>query len=378
MKKIKIGIITHNFPISVSDRQNAGIFVLDLAKALNKNADISVLAPGVTDEIKKVAGITTQFFKYESKLGSLKMYNPIHIFKFLIFFIKGEKALNNFLTKNPNLDFIISMWAFPSGFFADKVHKSKKIPYAIYCLGSDIYIYAKKPLLKNLITKYLKNSKFLLADSPDLAAEIQKLTGNRALFLPSASDFRPNPKTKLKSPKIVLSYLGRLEKVKGVDILLNSLKMLGKDLNNFEVNIIGDGSLKPDIKKSISSLKLKDIKFWGNINDPAKISSVLNSSDWLVIPSRSDSIPLVFSESMKLGVPVITSDLPDMNFLVKKYNVGLTFKNGSSADLHKIFKKIITTGKDYGVFKRNTQKVAGIFDLKKISDKLLKLIEENI
>src|SRR3989338_3481981 len=166
MKKLKIGIITHNFPLSEKDRQNAGTFVYDFAKALNKKAKVVVFAPGAKNQIKEIGGIKTYFFKFKEKLGDLRIYNPLHLFKLVYFFIKGKKALNRFINENSDIDFILSMWAFPSGFFAYDIFRRKKIPYAIYSLGSDIYVYAKKPILKTLINTYLASAKFRIADSP--------------------------------------------------------------------------------------------------------------------------------------------------------------------------------------------------------------------
>lgn len=43
---MKILIITHNYPVSAGDRQNAGIFVYDFAHELVKYAEVTVFCPG--------------------------------------------------------------------------------------------------------------------------------------------------------------------------------------------------------------------------------------------------------------------------------------------------------------------------------------------
>lgn len=374
-KKLKIGLITHNFPNSKSERVNAGIFSYDLAKALSQKADVVVFSPGDYEGIKNINGVKTYFFKFRDKLGNLKIYNPVHILKFIQFFATGQKSLNKFILENPDIDFIIAMWAFPSGFFASRIYKQKGIPYAIYALGSDIYIYSKKPVLKKIIIKYLVGANILLADSPDLAQEIYLLSGRRALFLPSSSNISSTTQAVKKgSPKIILTFLGRLEKIKGIDIFMDALEDL--DSAKFKVNIIGDGSLFNNIKER--SKDLPWIKLWGNLSDFNKIAAILKNSDWLVIPSRSDSIPLVFSEAMKLSLPVIASDLPDLKYLVRKYKVGKTFKKGSSASLARTLKDILSGKLNKVDFTKNTLKAAEIFDLDKVSAKLIDLIGRNL
>lgn len=377
LNQLKIGIITHNFPFSENERKNAGIFVYDFAKILADKANVIALSPGPSDAIKNIGGIRTYFFKFNNKLGNLKIYNPLDFYKFIVFFYKGRLALEKFIKENSELDFIIAMWAFPSGYFAHRVFKSFGIPYAIYSLGSDIYVYAKKPFLGKIIKKYLADSKILFADSPDLVKEIYKLSGKKSHFLPSSSsvDSKFSPE-KAKNPKLVFTFLGRLEKVKGIDIFFEALDMIKKDKNKFVVNIIGDGTLFEYIKSKARSFS--NIKLWGNLNDFNKISEILRKSDWLIIPSRSDSIPLVFSEAMKISLPVIVSDLPDLKYLVHKYKVGKIFKQESISGLAKILREILQGKISSKNFTANTAVAAEIFDLKKSSAKLLELIRKNI
>lgn len=375
MKELKIGIFTHNFPVSEKDRQNAGVFVFDLARSLNRFAEVVVLAPGSDETVKMVAGLKIYSFKFIDKLGNLKVYNLSHLFKFGKFFISGNKALEKIIDENRDLDFVISMWAYPSGFFANRVFKTLGVPYAVYALGSDIYVYGKKPILKNLIKKYLLDAKFLVADSPDLAKEVEKISGKKTHFLPSASSIRlKTQKIKNKNPKIIFTFLGRLEKIKGIDIFMDALEDL--DSAKLKVNIIGDGSLFNNIKEK--SKNRPWIKLWGNISDFYKIAAILKNSDWLIIPSRSDSIPLVFSEAMKLSLPVIASDLPDLMYLIKKYRVGLLFKKENKSDLSKVLKKALIKNPDYLQFKKNTKEAAKIFNLGLTSAKLMDLIRVNI
>ena len=374
-KKLKIALITHNFPNSEKERVNAGIFSFDLAKALSKKAEVVVFSPGTSKGKRRIGGIMAYFFEFSAKLGSLKIYNPLHFIKFISFFISGEKALNQFIRENPDIDFVISMWAFPGGDFANYFNRKFKIPYAIYCLGSDIYIYAQKPILKNMIKKYLMSAKFILADGIDLADKTEQLSDRRVQFLPSTTNFPVGDPIKSKTDKIVFTFLGRLEKVKGVDTLIEALNSIKDNKLHFQVNIIGDGSLRNWIKQNT---KNKWIKMWGNLDDVAKISLIFRNSDWLVIPSRSDSIPLVFSEGVKTSLPVIVSDLPDLKYLVKKYNIGYLFKSGDSSDLAKVLKKAFTSKKDHSNFRTNLKEAAKIFDIDKSADILIDLINRNL
>lgn len=375
-KRLKIGLITHNFPNFEKERVNAGIFSFDLAKALSKNAEVIVFSPGITKGRRKIGGIMTYFFEFDGKLGSLKVYNPWHIIKFVNFFISGKKALNTFIQENSDINFMISMWAFPAGYFASYLYNKYKIPYAIYCLGSDIYLYSRKPFLKTMIRNYLRSAKFILADGIDLADKAGQLSGRKVHFLPSTSNFPVNKASdKDNLRKNTLTFLGRLEKVKGIDLFIQALNSLSAEKLEFQANIVGSGILESWVKQNKNSSR---IRVWGNVDNPLKIAEIMRDSRWLVIPSRSDSIPLVLSEAIKMSLPVIVSDLPDLKYLVKKYKIGYTFKTNDAQDLTKVLIQALTDKKKYASFKANTTNAAEIFDLNKSSDKLLTLVKQNI
>lgn len=365
--KKRVLVITHNYPLTSGNRQNAGVFVYDFVNMLAKYAQVVVFCPGAKDKTVELDGVNIRYFGWNSKLplGQLKLWNPNHVYLLVIYFISGFKELDVLLKKEGRMDFVLSMWAFPSGIFSLYLY-FRKMQYGVWCLGSDIYIYAKKPILGFLIRKILDKARLLLADSPDLCREVKEISGRECDFVPSASLFPiVKPKTNISSDRIIrLGFVGRLEAVKGVDILIDSLVKIKPFLVNYRVEILGDGFLYEALKKRSEEEGLCPyIKFHGNVSEAYEIAKVLSSVDWVVIPSRSDSIPIVFSETMKSGTPVIVSDLEDLKYLVNKYDVGLVFKAGSSLELSKILLNLSNMKEARERFRKNTREVAKLFDI---------------
>ena len=58
----------------------------------------------------------------------------------------------------------------------------------------------------------------------------------------------------------------------------------------------------------------------GNVSDET-LASLYESSDCVVIPSRSESIPLVFSEALRFDKELIVTDVGDMGMLGRQYGV---------------------------------------------------------
>ena len=375
---MRIGLITHNYPASKDDRQNAGIFVYDIAHAIQKlGHQVFVLCLDAGGKSEKDVVPVTWFSPIggKKKLGQIQFFNPLDWVLFFSLLVLGFRATSRFC-KDYKIDFCIAMWAFPAGVFALWANIVKMVPYTIWALGSDIYIYARYPILGTLIEIALKKAKFIIADGIDLARQTGKLAKRHCQFLPSASQMPHQSKlTVKKEGPLKLMFLGRMDPVKGLDVLIEAISKV-KDLD-FELHCLGDGSLLPSLKEKISDLGLqKKVVFYGNVNDPKLIYNRLLLSDWLVIPSRSDSIPLVFSESMKANLPVIVAEVGDMVELVKKYGVGFSFPREDSRKLAVILKDVIKKGRVLiRPYQQKTKKAAEIFDVNVSAESLLTMIQ---
>jgi glycosyltransferase involved in cell wall biosynthesis len=60
----------------------------------------------------------------------------------------------------------------------------------------------------------------------------------------------------------------------------------------------------------------------GGCADPGTVIAYMSACDWLVIPSRIESIPLVFGDALQMHLPVIAADVGDLGSLVRRYGVG--------------------------------------------------------
>ena len=124
----------------------------------------------------------------------------------------------------------------------------------------------------------LKNASFVLADGIELKKTVEDL-GVKCLFVPSASRLETGikrPDKKHGTLPVQIAFLGRLEKVKGPDILVEALFGLGKKIDSFRVTIIGDGSLAGELKRKIRDGGLFSyVDFPGNISDKKRIGKIL-------------------------------------------------------------------------------------------------------
>jgi glycosyltransferase involved in cell wall biosynthesis len=128
-------------------------------------------------------------------------------------------------------------------------------------------------------------------------------------------------------------FLGRLVPIKGVDILLNAMR----NVNGIELFIAGDGPLKATLEKHSSALNL-NARFVGSVDAPCR-AELLRACDALVLPSitlsnyRTEGLPLVISEAMAAGLPVVASDTGSVTELVSHEETGLLFPEGDEEAL---------------------------------------------
>lgn len=354
---MNIGIITHNYSKNEYDRKDAGVFVTDFSEDLAKKVKVHVY------------NLATK-----KKLGKLKWWNPIDEIYALIYLIRGAKDTGK-LVKTNEITFLLSMWAFPAGLLAYYSKKRFGTPYGVWCLGSDIYIYAKIIFLRFLIAKILKNADICFGNSFDICREAEKLSSRKCIFLPAVSriDVHKIGKRKLDIRTCNLLFVGRLEHIKGPDILAEAARILNETVKDFHIYFIGDGSLTHGLKDNIKKYKLdKNVFFLGNIGDRKILSQYLEEADALVIPSRSESMPLVFTEAIRCGLPVIASNVGDLPHFIKKNNVGLIFKSGNTKELAKLLKyAIIEKGTFKKRYRAGIKKLAREYNSNSIINKFL-------
>jgi len=310
----KICLITNRYPAHPDDV--ASPFVRDFHLGLKeKGLDVSVFTPYYqaqkTDWVDDV--VRFHWRGGEKVVGSLNFFNPKELFQLFSFLKNGKRQLLEHLDRT-SPDFCLALWALPSGWFAYQAKKELGIPYSVWCLGSDIYVWAKKPILRKTIRTVLQEADHLFADGFDLIEKTEKFSGKKCLFLPSmrrlpsASEARGQ----LDPAKFNFLYVGRWERKKGLDDLLKAFCLVKNKLPSANLYILG----------------------WG-------------SFEKVTIPSKSDSIPLVFSEALQMGTPLIVNNVGDMGYLVERFGLGKVVPPGEIQKLAQAMIEFVLERVDY-------------------------------
>jgi len=105
---------------------------------------------------------------------------------------------------------------------------------------------------------------------------------------------------------VVLLYVGRLEKYKGVDLLLDAFVAARRQVPSLHLLLVGDGSLRDELELRAESLAPGRVTFVG-FRQPRELPSFYASADVFCLFSRQEPFGAVLAEALAAGLPVISS-----------------------------------------------------------------------
>ena len=199
--------------------------------------------------------------------------------------------------------------------------------------------------------KLLKDASKLLALTRLEASQFLQngIQEDKIVIIPNAinpDDFsNPPPKRYFRNlfgltDEEIILYLGRISKIKGLDILVRAFSLL-KRRDNVKLVLAGsdDGFLKP-LQRIVASLKLRDkVLFTGALTHKQKLGA-FNDASVTVYASLQEGFPIVPLEAGIMGKPIIVSDHPSMDF-VKKGEFGFVVEYGNVLQLKNALEKIL-------------------------------------
>jgi glycosyltransferase involved in cell wall biosynthesis len=131
------------------------------------------------------------------------------------------------------------------------------------------------------------------------------------------------------SPLVVA--VGRLHRQKGFDILLDAVPEIVRRVQAARVLIVGDGPLRAHLSaRALAPVFGGAVRLVGPTADSA---GVLAAADVVVVPSVWESGPLVLSEAMALGRPVVATPVGFAPELVDGTTTGLLVPIGDAGAL---------------------------------------------
>ncbi len=312
----------------------AGLFVRKHAEAVSLYCDVTVLYLHGDDKILKNEII---YQKLNDNAREIYVYYPIkkkglfrRTFKLLNYLkanIIGYKEVIKLIDK-PDIVHVNVLTR--TGLLAYWLKKTKNIPYVItehwsrYFPERDSY----KGLLRKSLTKTIvKNASAVLPVSYALQNAMidhHQLKNENYQVIKNVVDdffFQEKRLIDVEKPKRLLHISCFDEPVKNVRGILNAIKKISKYRTDFELIIIGNGKDFNAVYEYANSLNFipKIVTFLGELS-PENVSEEFYQSIALILFSKYENAPVVISESLACGKPVISTNVGGISEMINETN----------------------------------------------------------
>ena len=142
-------------------------------------------------------------------------------------------------------------------------------------------------------------------------------------------------------PRLVVSFLGRLVPVKGLDVLIEAFGRVASEHPDAVLQLLGEGPLRRQIEGWVEARGLgARVSLPGHCDDAL---ARLADSDVFVLPSRHEGLPISLLESMALGVPVVASAVGGIPDVVTSGVDGLLVPADSAPSLAEALSRVLSS-----------------------------------
>ena len=369
--------------------------LFSLNKALvRKGVDLTVYTTNVglgkdvpANEEISIEGIKVNYFnfvKYFEWLGPTGwQFSPVM-----------ENALKKNI-KDFDLIYIVGVWNYPIAMAARCCLRYKK-PYIISPRGM-LYPFTmgrkleKKSIYYNLVIKdILKSANAIHYTTEDEAEKCHTFLGLRkrkvvisnGIDLSEFSDLPLRSKLRERYPELrdkkIILFLGRIDRIKGLDILVKAYSIIAKKSNEAHLFIAGDGEggYKERVEQEVINLGLqKRVTFSGFLNSKERLEAYMGS-DIFILPSYSENFGLSAVEAMACALPVVISDRVGICREVKDKNSGIIVETNAESVYHGLKKLLEDEGLRKELSENGKLIVREYYDIDKVADKMIKVFKE--
>lgn len=276
----------------------------NLSETLRKrDHEVDIIAPNIN--VDKITEKNIYFF------GSNKSYifwggTKIDL---NIVLKKERKILKNFL-RNNNYDIVHyhTIWNPMMPWQVRYYSKSKNVA-TFHDTPADTFLAQKiigkvvMPTVSSLISIFLDG---IISVSKFQAQYINKFSSRKPVIIPNGINpkkvSKGKPIKKYKNGMFNLLFLGRFEERKGLIYALKAFKILKTKYENLRLLVAGDGESRLEAEEYIKVNNLKDIEFFGFLDENTKLNLFQTADIYLAPAIYGESFGIVLLEAMACGL----------------------------------------------------------------------------
>jgi glycosyltransferase involved in cell wall biosynthesis len=138
----------------------------------------------------------------------------------------------------------------------------------------------------------------------------------------------------------LIAVVGTFKRQKGHRYLIEAAPPLAAAFPDLHIILIGDGDLRAELEAQTRSLGLEQrIHFLGNRYD---VPDLLGASEYFVLPSLWEGLPMALIEAMASGLPIVASDVSGTAQVMIHGETGLIVPPGDTQKLQAAIYDLLT------------------------------------
>ncbi len=344
MPPLRVAVLSvHTSPLARPGGHKAGglnVYVLELARQLiRRGCSVDIFSRAAARDLPEVTEIEPGLRAIHLKAGPARYLAPESLLKYLPAF---TESLIEFAGRDGAHYDLIHSHYWLSGLVGQELKQAWGVPHVamFHTLGeiknradpgqheTDLRIEAEAEIIRGVdrvicATEQERNSiRQLYAADP-----------GKVSVIPLGVDlerFRPEDKAAARAAlgltdEPIILFVGRVEPLKGIDILINAVAMLDSDVECQVVIVGGDESSGHQVNKLHELAQQRGIaprvRFVDAV-DHEELPLYYNAADLCVVPSHYESFGLVAVEAMASGVPVVASRVGGLTGTVRDGETG--------------------------------------------------------
>ncbi len=327
--------VTHIFPFRADPQE--GIFNSLQIAELSKQTQITLLTPvrwtlGFRKCSRSAApGAPPVFDRYSPLFlyppGMLRGYHG-H------FYLASIRRAAAQARKKTRFDLVYGMFAFPDGWAAARLAKKWGLPFVLKVHGSDVHQLKSDPAQLGRLAETIRSARKIIAVSDSLCREVKEVVPEASVTVVrngiDLDTFSPGSMAEARHrldmdvKKKLALFVGRLERVKGADLLPKIAAGLGTEVS---WAVIGRGSLGASLREEMSGYDVR----WIPKASHAELVPWYRAADVVVIPSRNEGLPNALLEALACDRPVVAAGVGGIPEVLTDPDAGTLVKAGDCA-----------------------------------------------
>ncbi len=290
---------------------------------------------------------SSNLLEYQSKIlvGNLRLFG-LRIKKQLAISVQHFELL---LKRNMRPDIIHAHVCYPAGVIARQLGEKFKVPYVISEQSGTVLLQDafEKYLLKDQMMDAYHHARKISALSTFHIKELEKLNLNNISLIPNlVNESLFKVAEKPANPVFSFFTLAWINESKGIRDLLLAVNKLIKQNYKIRVKIGGTGNQADEYKKLSKDLGIDSFLEWAGPLNRTQVAACYQQCDCFILPSKSESLGVVYIEAIASGKPVIATNCGGPADIINENN-GLLVEVGNIDAIANAMIRMIERSKEY-------------------------------